>query len=57
MHTSELDENRQKKSWNKIPIILGNWQCVNKGSKVVSKFKANKVFPLRGKYFAHESLF
>ena len=35
LHTSELDETKYKTSWNKTPVILGNWQCINKGKLVV----------------------
>lgn len=39
LHTSDLDEARSKTSWNKTPIILGNWPDKNKGSDVVSQLK------------------
>lgn len=37
LHTSELDEKRYKTTWNKIPVILGNWSCENKGRSSVQK--------------------
>ena len=37
LHTSELDETKYKTSWNKTPVILGNWQGINKGRDVVAQ--------------------
>ncbi len=37
LHSSELDERREKKKWNRNPIVLGNWANVNKGSDVIRK--------------------
>ena len=37
LHSSELDERREKKKWNRNPIVLGNWANVNKGSEVIRK--------------------
>lgn len=42
LHTSELDENLYKTTWNNKPVILGNWTDVNKGSKIVDILK-NKL--------------
>ena len=42
LHTSELDENRYKNTWNNNPVILGNWSDINKGSKIVDILK-NKL--------------
>ena len=35
LHTSELDINKYKTEWNKIPKILGNWKCINKGKLII----------------------
>lgn len=35
LHPSELKESCDKKYWNNVPVILGNWSTENKGSKVV----------------------
>lgn len=37
LHTSELDHNVYKRQWNKVPVILGNWPCVNKGKRIVDQ--------------------
>jgi glycosyltransferase involved in cell wall biosynthesis len=42
LHPSELDENRYKKKWNRSPIVLGNWGCINKGKKILPILK-NKI--------------
>lgn len=42
LHSSELDENIYKKTFNKIPVILGNWGQINKGKNIVSKL-ANTI--------------
>ena len=39
LHTSELNENNLKKSFNKKPIILGNWNHPKKGKHLLSKLK------------------
>ena len=36
LHSTELDENLYKKKFNKNPVILGNWSCINKGKKSIS---------------------
>jgi len=41
LHTTEFDETRYKTSWNKKPIILGNWKDVNKGSLIIQQLKHN----------------
>jgi glycosyltransferase involved in cell wall biosynthesis len=53
LHTSELDKTKYKTNWNNKPIILGNWQGVNKGRLVVNNlskldtfiFKKLSVYP------------
>jgi len=35
LHTSELDETIYKKNFNKIPIVLGNWNGFKKGIKII----------------------
>jgi glycosyltransferase involved in cell wall biosynthesis len=37
LHTSELNDKIYKRQWNKIPVILGNWPCVNKGRRIVDQ--------------------
>ena len=37
LHTSELKENNFKKSFNKRPIILGNWNHIKKGKHLFPK--------------------
>ena len=44
LHTSELDEGKHKTSWNKTPVILGNWQGVNKGKLVVDSLSKSDQF-------------
>jgi len=39
LHCSELNEEIYKKEFNKKPIILGNWQNVNKGKHLIKKLK------------------
>lgn len=39
LHCSELNEEKYKKEFNKKPIILGNWQNVNKGKHLIKKLK------------------
>ena len=39
LHATEFDETRYKTSWNKKPIILGNWKDVNKGSLIIQQIK------------------
>lgn len=41
LHTSELDETRYKKEWNNKPVVLGNWQGVNKGAVAIQKLVNN----------------
>lgn len=46
LHTSELNETRFK-SWNhtpSIPIVLGNWNCENKGKTIVERLSKNNTF-------------
>ena len=42
LHTSELNEKRYKRTYNKKPIVLGNWQCFNKGKNTVDILKKKK---------------
>ena len=44
LHTSELNENKFIKKFNKTPNILGNWTCINKGSNIIPRLKENKNF-------------
>lgn len=37
LHSSEVDESRYKTSFNEKPIVLGNWQGVNKGQTLIPK--------------------
>ena len=37
LHPSELDENLYKKTFNKIPVILGNWGHIKKGKNIIPK--------------------
>jgi glycosyltransferase involved in cell wall biosynthesis len=39
LHTTEFDETRYKTSWNKKPIILGNWKDANKGLFIIQQLK------------------
>jgi hypothetical protein len=39
LHTSELEPCKQEKKYNKIPVILGNWSCKNKGSQSFNKLR------------------
>lgn len=42
LNTSELDENRWKGGrWNQKPIVLGNWDHIKKGSRVMPKVKSH----------------
>ena len=41
LHSSEFDETRYKKSWNKVPVVLGNWIHVKKGKKIIPYLKQN----------------
>jgi len=41
LHSSELDEERYKNSFNKTPIILGNWGHVKKGKRIIPTLKEN----------------
>ena len=41
LHPSELDEKKVKKSWNKNPVILGNWIGVKKGQGLLPYLKKN----------------
>ena len=41
LHSSEFDETRYKKSWNKVPVVLGNWIHVKKGKKILPYLKQN----------------
>ena len=47
LHTSELDETRYKEMFNNIPVVLGNWTDVNKGSKQVEFMSNNTKFQFR----------
>ena len=42
LHTSELDEDKFIKKFNETPNILGNWNCINKGSNIIPLLKENK---------------
>lgn len=44
LHTSELDETKYKIIWNKTPIVLGNWQGINKGEPIVNNISKNSKF-------------
>jgi len=45
LHTSELDETKYKESFGgKIPVVLGNWQGVNKGRDVVAQLSKTSNF-------------
>lgn len=44
LHTSELDEGKHKTKWNNKPVILGNWQGVNKGKLVVESLSKSNQF-------------
>ena len=35
LHSSELNETQYKTSYNKNPIVLGNWHGFNKGEKII----------------------
>lgn len=37
LHPSELDESRYKKSFNKNPVVLGNWRGIKKGERLLPK--------------------
>ena len=39
IHTSELNENNFKKSYNDKPVILGNWNHAKKGKHLLPKLK------------------
>ena len=39
LNSSELDENRFKKSFNNSPVVLGNWNHVKKGQAVIPELK------------------
>lgn len=41
LHCSELNEETYKKEFNNKPIILGNWQNVNKGKNVIVQLIKN----------------
>ena len=47
LHFSELNETKKKFSFNKKPIVLGNWANENKGSKVVEVLKRYKDYRFR----------
>jgi len=48
LHTSELNENKYKKKWNNLPIVIGNWKGFNKGEIAVKKLiKKCKNFAFR----------
>ncbi len=36
LHPSELDENKIKQTWNYNPIVLGNWNGIKKGERLIS---------------------
>jgi len=40
LHTSELDEDRYKTSFNQKPVVLGNWSTLNKGRELIPKLKS-----------------
>ena len=40
-HASELDETRYKGQFNKTPIVLGNWNHIKKGQKIIPILKQN----------------
>jgi glycosyltransferase involved in cell wall biosynthesis len=44
LHTSELDENRYLIKFNNIPRVLGNWNCINKGSRVIPRLRLYKNY-------------
>tara|TARA_B110001469_G_C9648393_1_gene329340 strand:+ start:7530 stop:9422 length:1893 start_codon:yes stop_codon:yes gene_type:complete len=37
LHSSELDESRYKTSFNKNPVVLGNWRGIKKGERLLPK--------------------
>ena len=37
LHPSELDESRYKTSFNKKPVVLGNWRGIKKGERLLPK--------------------
>lgn len=39
--TSELDESIHKKTWNKIPVVMGSWSHVKKGKNHIENIKKN----------------
>jgi hypothetical protein len=47
LHSSELDDSKYKKEWNKKPVILGNWQGVNKGRDVVAQLSQIDKFTFK----------
>ena len=55
LHTSELDETKYKTSWNKTPVILGNWQGINKGRDVVAQLSQIGKFIFKKIISASES--
>lgn len=44
LHTSELNENKYKKNFNKKPIVLGNWKTINKGLNIYKTLSKNQDF-------------
>jgi hypothetical protein len=42
LHPSELDENRYKQTWNRSPVVLGNWYGLKKGERLLPILK-NKI--------------
>ena len=44
LHSSELNESLYKKTWNKKPVILGNWSTENKGMKIVQQLNSKSGF-------------
>jgi glycosyltransferase involved in cell wall biosynthesis len=41
LHPSELDEKHYKTTFNKNPIVLGNWEHIKKGQKLIPILKKN----------------
>jgi FkbM family methyltransferase len=47
LHSSEFEELFVKKSFNNIPIVLGNWDHVKKGGNIVNNLKNNNFFEFK----------
>ena len=41
LHPSELDESRIKTTFNKSPLVLGNWGHIKKGQNLIPQLRAN----------------